>query len=194
MRRVKEGNETAWQEFYQKYAGMICHIGKKRNLSSEECDDLMIEVMTIFWQKMDRFVYDASQGKFRSYLGKIADFCALRRFATNKRHNRILAQVDIDYPSDIDVSYLEEWQNFLMHNALEELKQSVDTVTFQVFYMSFFQHRPVSDICAITRKTANNVYMIRFRCLKKLQALLKEYRQCSEAELLRHSHKNNLEY
>lgn len=194
LRRVQSGNENAWREFYQKYSGMICHIGKKRNLSPEECEDLMIEVMMIFWKKMDSFVYDSQRGKFRSYLGKFADFCALRRFASSRRHNAALASISVEYPPDIDSACLEEWQKFLLDRALEELKESVDTVTFQVFYMSFFQQRPVAEISVITRKTANNIYMIRFRCLAKLRKLIKEYRQFSERELLRNSHKKADEY
>lgn len=168
---------------------MIRNIGKKRNLNADDCDDLMIEVMTIFWKKMDHFVYDPQRGRFRSYLSKIAEFCAMRRFADKCRNVEMVPE-NIEYPPDIDATFLEEWQNFLLQRALDDLKNMVETVTFQVFYMSYFQNRPVDEICEITRKTANNVYGIRFRCLKKLRDLINGYRQLGEAELLRHWHKN----
>lgn len=189
LRRVKAGDELAWKEFYIKYSGMIYSIGKKRRLNAADCDDLMIEVMMIFWEKMDCFVYDPQRGRFRSYLSKITEYCAMKRFVRNRR-NAVKSSSDIEYPPDIDTICMEEWQNFLLQRALDDLKTMVNTVTFQVFYMSFFQNRPVEEICAITRKTANNVYAIRFRCLKKLRGLINEYRQLGEAELLRHSHKN----
>ena len=189
LRRVKIGDELAWKDFYKKYSGMIRNIGKKRNLNADDCDDLMIEVMTIFWKKMDHFVYDPQRGRFRSYLSKIAEFCAMRRFADKCRNVEMVPE-NIEYPPDIDATFLEEWQNFLLQRALDDLKNMVETVTFQVFYMSYFQNRPVDEICEITRKTANNVYGIRFRCLKKLRDLINGYRQLGEAELLRHWHKN----
>ena len=191
LRRVQDGNESAWNEFYDKYSGMIFHIGQQRNLSAEECDDLKIEVMTIFWSKMEEFVYDSSKGKFRSYLSQIADFCAQKRFASQRRYARILTSLGNEYPEEVDSQYMDEWRQFLLQQAMEELKRSVDMVTYQVFHMSFIQQRPIADICTITRKTANNVYIIRYRCFNKLRKLLKEYRQFSEMEFLRHSQRKS---
>ena len=36
LKRVKSGSEEAWNEFFNKYSGMIWDIGKKRNLSPVE--------------------------------------------------------------------------------------------------------------------------------------------------------------
>ena len=193
LRRVKSGDEKAWREFYAKYSGMIHYIGQQRRLTAEECDDLMIEVMTVFWQKLDSFVYDPSVGRFRSYLAKFAKLCAMKNFSTRCRYNKLVENITPEYPPDIDAARLEEWRNFLLEKALEELKTMVNTVTFQVFYMSFFQKRPIAEISAITRKSANNIYNIRLRCMRKLRKLIAEYRQFSEAELLRHSHRNKEE-
>ena len=194
LRRVQDGNESAWNEFYDKYSGMIFHIGQQRYLSTEECEDLKIEVMTIFWSKMEEFVYDSSKGKFRSYLSQIADFCAQRRFSLLRRHKNLLNSLKNEYPEEVDSQYMDEWRQFLLQQAMEELKRSVDMVTYQVFHMSFIQQRPIADICTITRKTANNVYIIRYRCFNKLRKLLKEYRQFSEMEFLRHSQRKKEEY
>ena len=86
----------------------------------------------------------------------------------------------IDYPPEIDQLYMDEWRDFLLQKAIDELKQIVDTETYQVFYMSVVQNRPVSDISAVTRKTPNNIYVIRSRCLKKLRRLIQSYRQREE--------------
>ena len=193
LRRVQNGNETAWNEFYDKYSGMIFHIGQQRNLSPEECDDLMIEVMLIFWHKMEEFVYDSKKGKFRNYLGRIADFCARKSLYTRKRHEKFLNSLGGEYPAGLDSDYMDEWRQFLLQQAMEELKASVDMVTFQVFHMSFIQQRSTADICKITRKTANNVYLIRYRCLNKLRKLINEYRHFSEMEFLRHSQRKSEE-
>ena len=43
LRDIKTGSETAWREFYLKYYGMIRFIGKKRNLTPEDCAILNAE-------------------------------------------------------------------------------------------------------------------------------------------------------
>ena len=78
--QVQAGNEEAWREFYRKYRGMIVAIGRNRHLSEEECDELLQDVMRIFWKRMDRFTYDPDKGKFRGYLSRIAHYAAMKKW------------------------------------------------------------------------------------------------------------------
>jgi RNA polymerase sigma factor (sigma-70 family) len=189
LQRVQEGQETAWFEFYDKYAAMIRSVGLKHNLSPAECDDLMVDVMLIFWRKMDSFFYDPRKGRFRSYLSKIALFASLRR--RDKNNAAPAANEEIpDYPAELDDTVMEEWKEFILNEALEELKESVDSEVFQIFFMSFVQNRPTEEISRITRRSANNIYVIRSRCLKKLREITACYRELEESELRRRSNKN----
>ena len=196
LRGVQSGSEEAWRAFYQKYAKMIRFIGQKRGLTPDACDDLMIEVMTIFWKKMDNFLYDRERGNFRSYLGRIANYCAMRFWAKKKRNESFMLQdsaMVAAYPVEVDTGIMEEWHNYILELALEDLKQNMDTETWQVFYMSVVQKRPPGEISAITRKSLNNIYVIRSRYLAKLTKLIAEYRQLDEEMLGAHSHRKNRE-
>lgn len=185
---IQSGSENAWHDFYRRYADMISRVGEKRHLTAEECDDLMIDVMVIFWKKVDSFLANPNRGRFRPYLSAIAAKAAEKILQKNRQQPD--AAIEEDYPDDIDVYYMEEWRNFVFRQALTELQESVDTDTYNVFYMSAVQKRPVEDIAKVTRKTANNIYVIRSRCIKKLKQLIANYRQREDSELIRHSHKN----
>lgn len=191
LERVKSGSEEAWNEFFNKYSGMIRNIGKKRNLSPEDCDDLMVEVMTIFWQKLDTFFYDRERGKFRSYLSKIANLSAFRIFNRNNKTPESTVLTDAEYPAEVDALFMKEWQDFLLQKAMDEVKDSVDTEVWQAFYMSGIQNRPVEEVAKITRKSANNIYVIRSRITKKLQKLIASYKEAAENELAGNSARNN---
>ena len=180
LEKVREGNEKAWFKFYRKYSGLVSYIGLQRGLSEAECEDLMTDVMVVFWQKMDDFFYDRKRGKFRNYLSWIAHFMSLKIMRRKLREERIAAQVQEIYPECINCSEMEEFKNYLIAQALEDLKLCVDTETYEVFYMSFIQKRSVADISAITRKTANNIYVIRSRCLKRLKKQIAFYRRLEE--------------
>ena len=79
----------------------------------------------------------------------------------------------------------------VLKSALEELKAEIDTEIYQVFYMLTIQQRPVAEIAEITRRTPNNIYIIRHRCLQKLRAIIAAYRRRGDSELALHSHKNS---
>ena len=191
LERVKSGSEEAWNEFFNKYSGMIWDIGKKRNLSHEDCDDLMVEVMTIFWQKLDTFFYDRERGKFRSYLSKIANLSAFRIFNRNNKTPESAVLTDAEYPAEVDALFMKEWQDFLLQKAMDEVKDSVDTEVWQAFYMSSIHNRPVEEVAKITRKSANNIYVIRSRITKKLQKLIASYKEAAENELAGNSARND---
>ena len=188
--RIRSGDETAWFDFHRRYVKMIHHIGAQRGLSTAECDDLMVEVMLIFWKKMDRFVYDPNRGKFRSYIGKIAELLSLKILRDDRKNPAI--EFSEEYPADVDAACMKEWNEYLMSRALEDLRSSVDTVTYQAFYMLMFQHRTVAEVSAVTRKSANTIYGIRSRCVKKLKKIIAGYRQFDEEHLAGISHKNIL--
>ena len=190
LHEISAGSEAAWFEFYRKYAGMIRYIGAKRQLSPEECDDLMIDVMMIFWKRLDKFIYAPEKGKFRSYLGRITDSAAFRIFKKNRNGAVQLAPAELEYPDEIDQDYMDEWRNFILEKALEDLKNSIETEQYQIFYMAFFQKRPTADIAAVSGKTAGNIYAIKSRCLKKLKELIAVYRQNEEMVLSSHSQRN----
>lgn len=194
LERLRSNDENSWKEFHTRYMNMIRYTGTKRGLSEEECQDLMIEVMVIFWNKMNEFIYDRNKGHFRSYLCKIADFVSLKFMRSGNKKPPVQTLEVSEYPGDIDVGYMEEWQNFLLEKALEELKKSVDTTTFQVFYMLVFQEKDVKEVSYVTRKSASCIYNIRFRCTKKLKGIIDYYRSIEEAEFSlpfpsTHSHK-----
>lgn len=192
LRKVKSGDEYAWQKFYRRYAGMIHRIGKNRQLTPKECEELMSDVMVIFWKKLATFTYDPERGKFRSFLAKISHYSAIKIF-NRREKNEIIPLEEAEYPGEIDRKYMQEWQDFVLNWAMEELKNQVDTDSYQVFYMLFIQKRPISQICAITRKNRNNIYVIRSRCTQKLKALIRDYRNCAESKFSSHSQSSKCE-
>ena len=102
----------------------------------------------------------------------------------------MIQTAELDYPDEIDQTYMNEWRNFILEKALEELKNSVETEQYQIFYMSFFQKRTVADIAEVSGKSAANIYTIKSRCLKKLKELIATYRQKEEMVLASHSQRN----
>lgn len=191
LHRVQQGQEQAWFEFYDRYTHMIRNIGKRNSLSDSECDDLMVDVMMVFWHRLHNFFYDPEKGKLRHYLSRIAYFVSMKRLRKNTLPDQNSALPE--FPAEVDSTMMEEWKNFIMDAALAELKATVDSEIWQVFDMSFLQQRSVEDICTITRRKRGSVYAIRSRCLKKLRAIITCYRTLDEAELCRRSSRNAVE-
>ena len=120
--QVQAGNEEAWREFYQKYRGMIVAIGRNRHLSEEECDELLQDVMRIFWKRMERFTYDPDKGKFRGYLSRITHYAAMKKW--NQRGPETVTEESIpeEYGDEVDRALMEEYESFILREALKEVE------------------------------------------------------------------------
>ena len=87
---------------------------------------------------------------------------------------------------------MDEWRDFLLKQAMGDLRESVDAVSYQVFHMSFIGRHTIREISAVTRKSPNAIYIIRSRCIRKLKKIIAAYRQFGEESFsFLHSQRNS---
>ena len=173
LRRLKNGDQEAWNEFYRKYRAMILAIGKKYHLPERESEDLMQEVAAVCHQQLQTFIYEPEHCRFRSFLFKVAENLSrnlLRK--CNPAPSAELKTIQPDTIPGLDEEIMREYQNFMLERSLLILKGSVDSETYLVFEMLIVENRPVPEVAAITGKTPNTIYSIKHRCLKKLQKII----------------------
>ena len=174
LRRLKNGEDEAWREFYRKYRAMILAIGKKLHLPEKDSEDLMQEVAAVCHRRLQTFIYDRDRCRFRSFLFQVT--ANLSRNLRRKNWKPIPAEFD---PGDgtvpgLDEQFMREYEQFILDRSFLVLKESVDSETYLAFEMLFIEDRPVPEVATLTGKSANTLYSIKHRCLKKLQAIIIE--------------------
>lgn len=174
LRRLKNGEEEAWREFYRKYRAMILAVGRKLHLPEKDSEDLMQEVAAVCHRRLQTFIYDRDRCRFRSFLFQVT--ANLSRNLRRKDRTAVpakFAPVD-SMVSGLDEQFLREYEQFILDKSFLILKESVDSETYLAFEMLFIEDRPVPEVAAVTGKTANALYSIKHRCLKKLQKIITE--------------------
>ncbi len=172
LRRLKNGEDAAWREFYGKYRAMILAIGRKLHLPEDAGEDLMQEVAVVCYRRLQTFIYNRDHCRFRSFLFQVT--VNLTRNLLRKNRKKIPldnSQADGTLPG-LDEDFLREYEQLILGRSFLILKESVDSETYLAFEMLFIEDRPVSEVAAITGKTANTLYSIKHRCLKKLQTII----------------------
>ena len=171
LQRLKNGEDEAWREFYRKYRSMILAISRKFHLPEKESEDLLQEVAAVCSQKLQTFVYEPEHCRFRSFLFTIT--ANLSRNLRWKTRRTVPAGINLntDIVPGLDEEFMREYENFVMERCFQLLKQSVDSETYLAFELIFIENRPIPEVASITGKTANALYSVKHRCLKKLQAI-----------------------
>ena len=72
---------------------------------------------------------------------------------------------------------MEEYESFILREALKELKAELSPEVYEAFYLSTIQNRTIQEVASVVGKTPNNLYNIRSRCLAKLRTIINRYRE-----------------
>ena len=173
--------DAAWREFYEKYRAMIYAIGAKHHLNGPDLEDLMQSVITVCCESLRDFVYDPERCRFRSFLYKVVENVSRNIRRRERRARRAVSVVPAACDPDVDLKFMREYRAFLLNCAVERLKHLVTSETFLIFEMLEMEERPVTEVALLTNRSANALYGIRHRCLKKLRAIIDEMQDELEA-------------
>ena len=187
LAKVRAGDEISWREFYDTYRPLIFLVGRDCGLTSGENEELVQQVMCEIFQKdilskysIDEvpkeitFVYDPSKGRFRHYLKAIIRNQALKLY---HKRSGFASMDEVPEPvaeAKFDSNWDEEWKMHLFSQALEELKNQVQAVTYSAFEMYALQGRPVKDVAAFLNLSVNSVYVAKNRCISTLKDIIKD--------------------
>ena len=177
--RIASGDGVSFAEFERRYAPMIAALGRLRRLNDRECDELVQEVLLVFFRKGEDFRFDPARGKFRTFLGKVIRDCAtdiLRRRAPAALPPEAAESLP-DEAAAPDLAAANALLAMMRDDALEQLleilRKRVTPETYRIFeHYTLKQHSPDEPLDgeSISR---NRIYKVRQRC----RAILKEEAQ-----------------
>ncbi len=173
LKRVSDGEDAAWNDFYIRYAPFIRSIGRNSQvfLSESEIEELLQETMISLFRNNTVAKYDPAKGRFHSYLYNIVERNAID--IIRKRKNCEPAEEEVFEDSFRKIFDLE-YQHYIIGVLLDELKGIVSATNFQVFqYLQLQGHSP-KDTAAAFEIPVGRIYTIRKRCIQHLKKIAAE--------------------
>ena len=148
-----------------------------------------------------------THGRFRDYFSRIisnsvADIYREKgrsKFdATEPEQLDILREKEEDSAPDEDINKI--WQYFILREALQDLKEEMDTTQYKVFFQVKMRGKKGPEVAQVFDMTAANVNQICSRTQKKLLAIVKELSEehpiekMAEDEMCRFIYQTNKEF
>ena len=180
---AEQVDELTWQEFFRKYSPFVIMMGKNMELSRDEIKELWSAVFLEI-NKKGIGAYDREKGSFRSWFKALIKFRALdllRKRAAAKEipTEDIYNDQDNEAASSTDDECEKVWRKILLYSLVVDLKEELDPIDFQAFYMIILQGRNPRDVAAVCNLKANTVSQKISRLTKTLhdrfRELQKEY-------------------
>ena len=175
--------QGAWARFFDRYAGFVFAVARQRGLRPDEADEVVQSVMAGVVNAMPDFTYDRGRGSFKSWLGKrvhwrIGD--QLRKRSDHVPLDAVSADELTDAaPAAGDSLADAEWNDMVIHAALERLRGMVSAEHFSVFHASVIENWETGKVTAVYGVSRDSLYQIR----KRVRAVFEELVKAVAAEL-----------
>lgn len=161
-----------WFEFNALYAPMIRSILRKQGLRADQLDDAVQEVYISMLSTIERFQYDRSKGKFRSWLSKIA-----QRASIAQRRKRTDAPVDPGQlveaqPGECELPDMDDER---VQICLNLARAQFDEHTWLPFYLRVIEETPMPEVERLTGMNRNAVYQAVHRVKLCLREMLERF-------------------
>jgi RNA polymerase sigma factor (sigma-70 family) len=162
----KKGRESARFELYQLYAKAMYNVCYRMMNSREEAEDMLQEVFTQAFMKLETFRYESS---FGSWLKRIAVNTCIN--AINKR------KVELTYCEEIyDHDRAEEHDDYEPEYTVENISRAMEQLPeggrmiFSLYLLEGYDHAEISQILGITESTSKSQFL---RAKRRVAELLK---------------------
>jgi len=172
LKAVHEQDENAWRAFVDFYMPLILMRAKDFKLRPDEVDELRQEVFLAVSQYDLAGRYDPERGRFRDYLRRVITNCAkhILRARADFAAKELPEEAEATPPNKAQEE--EEWRQFILQKALEELKSKCEDTVFMAFDMYALRGLPVREIAAALETSEEQVYQAKSRLSSRLQAIV----------------------
>jgi RNA polymerase sigma-70 factor (ECF subfamily) len=172
-------DQQAWREFDERYRPLILAVAARSGLHAGEADDAAQETMIAFLETYRESRYDRQKGRLRDWLRGIA--CHKVRDIQRRQGHREKPLADVTHGTDVlaqvedtaaEAAWDEEWDNAVLRQCLQEVRQQVEPRTFEAFELFALQDWPAKRVAAHLQLSEDVVYQSKSRILTRIREQL----------------------
>lgn len=190
LRLPSASDAAAWQEFVAIYEPLIYRFAVSQGLQDADARELIQSVLLAVAGSVARWEPDPQRGSFRAWLFRIARnqlVSLLRKRRPDRGSGRTsqlmrlqqVAECDSlgGKPDQADGQMEIDYQRALLVSAAQFLKDTMHERTWQAFWMTCVEGRPIEAAVSELQMTRGAVYIARSRVLLRLRNLIQAWEE-----------------
>ena len=168
-------DSAAWQEFAELYEPLIYGIGRRHGLQPNDANDLVQEVFTAVATSIERFEPNRAQGRFRTWLFRVARNHALiqlRKLARLPSATNDINSILSDEPDGSDREFDAAFRRRAFRWAARRVRESVKPTTWECFSRTAINGEPAQAVANDLGVDIGAVYLARSRVMARLRKMV----------------------
>lgn len=182
LRLHDSADQQAWCEFVEIYQPVIYRLARYKGLQHADAEDVVQQVLSAVAGAVGRWQPDENRGRFRTWLQTIARNVianALSRRAADRAsgetgEREILAQQPAADDADSRL-LVTECRREIFQWAARQIRDEFATDTWDAFWQTAVEGRPVCDVARLLGKTSGAVYTARSHVMRRLKQKVLEW-------------------
>ena len=174
LRLRSSNDQKAWTTFVELYTPLIFYWGRRIGLQTNDAADLVQDVLTLAFQKLPSFDYDADKS-FRSWLRTVT----LNRYREKIRKKSIGAAIatqsflgSIAQPESAESTWDLSYQQALVGRAMKLLECEFQPATWLAVQQYVFEGQSAADAAEANGLSIWTVYAAKSRLLSRMRETL----------------------
>ena len=174
--RLSEGVDPgAWQEFSDRYAGLIKRVLAERGVQAADRDDITQEVLISLVKAMPGFEYDPSRGRFRSYLKTVVIRALARRHRRKASPGMELRDEEtLPGGEELERIWERQWRQYHMRRAWRQIEVEFSPEDRAVFEAYALQGKKAQVVAELHGISVDRVYRIKSTMLGRVTEIVGE--------------------
>jgi RNA polymerase sigma factor (sigma-70 family) len=175
-------DQAAWAEFVDVYEPLLYQLARGKGLQDADARDLCQDVFRAVASAIERWDPDPAKGSFRGWLFRIARNHVVDFLAGQRRHARGSGRTSVQEmlearPADdarAEAEFAAEFRRRAFQWAAGQVKNEFTDSTWQAFWKTGVDNRPVADVATELGMTPGAVYVARSRVLARLRGRVEQ--------------------
>ena len=173
LQRMRGGeNADSWDEFYSLYGPYLLRYAMSCGLAEVDARDVVQDVFVRLWRVLDRFQYDPTRARFRTWLRRVATNSVRDWLRSARRRSERFVDADgydLPDPRDREFNWDLEHQRQVVRWALEAVREESRALTWTCFQLHCLEGRTADEVAKLTGLTTNGVYINAARTMARVR-------------------------